>query len=251
MFAAACSGSPASPTSPLAMSGSTSQQGGASGGKVDVCHKSGSGFHMINVSSNALQAHLAHGDGVPNGAVPGSSTQIFSATCEVLTLQKHTLTLVSGVGGGVGSLDSSVTYTKALGGSGSAIILNTHPAYASLSGARWVNWGMITTWPNYGFGLPHTGNDITYTTAFTLPAGAVNPSLSGTFYADNRGSAFLNGAPIGAHTAAPFQYGFNTPASVSATSGFAAGANTLSFTVEDFGGVAGVAFVVTVTYFAP
>ncbi len=31
--------------------------------KVDVCHRTGNGeFHLINISSNALDAHLAHGD---------------------------------------------------------------------------------------------------------------------------------------------------------------------------------------------
>jgi hypothetical protein len=31
--------------------------------KVDVCHRTGNGsFHQINISGNALPAHLAHGD---------------------------------------------------------------------------------------------------------------------------------------------------------------------------------------------
>ena len=36
------------------------------GEKADVCHLEGNGFyHLINVSVNALPAHLAHGDGIP------------------------------------------------------------------------------------------------------------------------------------------------------------------------------------------
>ena len=30
--------------------------------KVNVCHSASGTFHMINVSENALAAHLAHGD---------------------------------------------------------------------------------------------------------------------------------------------------------------------------------------------
>ncbi len=38
--------------------------------KVDVCHVEGNGsYHMINISENALQAHLNHGDGLPGDVV--------------------------------------------------------------------------------------------------------------------------------------------------------------------------------------
>ena len=37
--------------------------------KVNVCHATGDGtFHLINISSNALDAHLAHGDVVQPAA---------------------------------------------------------------------------------------------------------------------------------------------------------------------------------------
>jgi len=36
-------------------------------GKVDVCHRTGNGsFHEINISANALPAHLRHGDMLPD-----------------------------------------------------------------------------------------------------------------------------------------------------------------------------------------
>lgn len=42
--------------------------------KVDICHVEGNGsYHLINVSTNAVPAHLAHGDGLPSGVVPGMS----------------------------------------------------------------------------------------------------------------------------------------------------------------------------------
>lgn len=43
--------------------------------KVDVCHLKGNGSYVkVNVSQNALSAHLAHGDALPLGVVPGSNT---------------------------------------------------------------------------------------------------------------------------------------------------------------------------------
>lgn len=35
--------------------------------KVDVCHQTGNGsFHVINISANALPAHMNHGDVLPD-----------------------------------------------------------------------------------------------------------------------------------------------------------------------------------------
>jgi hypothetical protein len=35
--------------------------------KVNVCHRTGNGsFHEINISGNALPAHMAHGDVLPD-----------------------------------------------------------------------------------------------------------------------------------------------------------------------------------------
>ena len=250
LLVVAC-GSPANPTAPSPLSATSNMTQGAGGapqssaGKVNVCHRSGGGFHLINVSGNAVKAHLDHGDGLPGGAVPGSTGQVFDANCQVL--KKHTLVLVSGASGGIGSLDPSITYTKASGGSGTAVILSLHPYYVALAGAQYVNWAIRSD----GYGTEHPGDDVTYSTSFTLPAGAINPSLSGTFYADNRGDGFLNGTAIGGHAASPFQQGHTTPASISASGGFVSGANTLSFRVRDDNGIAGLAFSVTVTYWAP
>ena len=50
--------------------------------KVDVCHRRGNGtYKKINISGNALQAHLNHGDGVPGEAVPGDPSMVFAADC--------------------------------------------------------------------------------------------------------------------------------------------------------------------------
>lgn len=46
---------------------------GSPQGKQDVCHQEGNGsYHVINVSMNAVPAHLRHGDVLPDeyGACP-------------------------------------------------------------------------------------------------------------------------------------------------------------------------------------
>lgn len=56
--------------------------GSASLDKVNVCHLNDTGsFTLINVTTSALPAHLAHGDGVPGGPVPGGNGLIFDANC--------------------------------------------------------------------------------------------------------------------------------------------------------------------------
>lgn len=57
----------------------------APAGKVDVCHREGNGsYHLINVSENALPAHLAHGDGLPGDPVPGMEGKKFAEDCTVV-----------------------------------------------------------------------------------------------------------------------------------------------------------------------
>lgn len=54
--------------------------------KVDLCHKTGKGYQPITVSSNALGAHLSHGDvQQPNGAVPGTPGYVFDGRCNAVT----------------------------------------------------------------------------------------------------------------------------------------------------------------------
>lgn len=55
--------------------------------KVDVCHFSSGAeeFHLINVSGNALDAHLAHGDKQPGDAVEGIENYEFVEDCGIRT----------------------------------------------------------------------------------------------------------------------------------------------------------------------
>src|SRR3990167_3929402 len=69
----------AGPSSNPAASGMISAQAAS---KIDVCHVEGNGsFHLINVSGNALSAHLAHGDAQPGDLVPGDTRMMFDREC--------------------------------------------------------------------------------------------------------------------------------------------------------------------------
>lgn len=51
-------------------------------GQVQICHKTKLGtYHLITLDSNAVPAHVAHGDGSPGDAVPGKSGYIFGPNC--------------------------------------------------------------------------------------------------------------------------------------------------------------------------
>jgi hypothetical protein len=52
--------------------------------KVELCHRTGAGFWVhISVWLPAEPAHIAHGDGKPNGSVPGQTGKTFGPTCSV------------------------------------------------------------------------------------------------------------------------------------------------------------------------
>jgi len=51
--------------------------------KLDMCHVMGNGsFQVINISANAESAHRNHGDGYPNGPVPGNNGYRFDSACK-------------------------------------------------------------------------------------------------------------------------------------------------------------------------
>lgn len=49
-------------------------------GKVALCHRE-NGYHLIEVSTNAEQAHRDHGDGKVGEPVPGTLTKVFDDAC--------------------------------------------------------------------------------------------------------------------------------------------------------------------------
>jgi hypothetical protein len=53
--------------------------------KVNVCHREGNGtYHLITVASQAVPAHLNHGDALPGGLVPDQSGFKFDDTCQIV-----------------------------------------------------------------------------------------------------------------------------------------------------------------------
>ena len=70
----------------LMMFGVVAAAGAAPAPKVDVCHQTSGapGYILINVSDNAFDAHIAHGDAAPGEAVPGRPGSYFGADCSVM-----------------------------------------------------------------------------------------------------------------------------------------------------------------------
>jgi hypothetical protein len=65
---------------------SGAQEGGPpEPGTVDVCHVTGIGsYHLLTVSARSVAAHLDHGDGFPEGPVPGMPDFDFDADCNLV-----------------------------------------------------------------------------------------------------------------------------------------------------------------------
>jgi hypothetical protein len=57
---------------------------GAGMDRVAVCHYDADAgtFHLITIAAPALPAHLRHGDGLPDGAVPGPEGYVFDEACQ-------------------------------------------------------------------------------------------------------------------------------------------------------------------------
>ena len=53
--------------------------------KENVCHRKGNGtFFLINISVDAVPAHLAHGDALPGDPVPGVDGDVFDEACKAI-----------------------------------------------------------------------------------------------------------------------------------------------------------------------
>jgi hypothetical protein len=136
---------------------------------------------------------------------------------------------------------------------------------ASTDGTTWYQAYEITPNARYST-LPGTGWDSAapngntglgtfyYQTTISIPSNAVNPTLSGAFYSDNQGTAYVNGTqvaqnnPCGGGTPEYADYGFQGAAPTSFSAALSPGENTLSFSVNNCGAVSGLDFTATATY---
>lgn len=176
--------------------------------KVNVCHRRGNEtFIMINISRNALPAHLAHGDGLPDGVVPGQPHSKFTADCLINEIPQkelvETLTVPSTAEIAVGTtslVDGQLYEFKAIG---TYIFDNPNNHWAD---AEWLFTGTDIikgdNWP------PHPANvlDLTingcanntdwgdyqdthiYTLPWTGDGTQVTFTICDTEYSDNSGS---------------------------------------------------------------
>jgi hypothetical protein len=101
--------------------------------KVDICHREGNGsYHKINVSKNAEDAHLAHGDAHPGDPVPGMEGYEFDEDCNVVqALETTTVTSAvlnfSGTGWGGWSCPNVASHTLYLWEPGATTGTVTYP----------------------------------------------------------------------------------------------------------------------------
>ncbi|KKT33119.1 MAG: hypothetical protein UW20_C0005G0051 [Candidatus Woesebacteria bacterium GW2011_GWB1_44_11] len=130
--------------------------------KVDFCHKEGKKgtFHLINVSVNAEQAHINHGDGLPGEEVPGTEdAKRFTEDCSIIDqlilveivevpADKDTDTTSSD------PLESGVNYVlKARGtaDAGDGIEFDARYSIRTLSSSDWTD--AVSTYGGYGVTL--------------------------------------------------------------------------------------------------
>lgn len=88
---AACAESPTTPVGNVSSFDALSGGGGGGADRVMVCHldadfanpdEDGPGWELLEVKNNrALEQHLAHGDGLPGGDVPGMAGYAFDDAC--------------------------------------------------------------------------------------------------------------------------------------------------------------------------
>jgi hypothetical protein len=167
-----------------------------------------------------------------------------------------TVKLISGNGTALGP-DSLVTY-KLGANSGAATIVHKDQDWSLISGTQWIGWALSgPPFPNEG--APHPAgsgafgevNPAHYSIGFSVPSGAVDPSMTVKVLADNCADIYLNSTLVGSEAtgaARNVTTFFTTVNTFSTTTGFNPGGNVLRFDVTDAGGVAGLDFEATITY---
>jgi thrombospondin type 3 repeat protein len=199
----------------------------------------------MNLSSRRLRA----------GAVRGHSgmLRVVLLTAAILAAgaapaSADTITIVSG-NGPVGGPDPAVQVVA------DPYDVTIEPRPATIVGAC-CDWAAPVA--GSGWILPYRSGPFfsfaTYRASFTLPAGALNPSISLTLLADNGAAVRLNDSEFAAQGCDPSNY-FGPAQTYATSSGFVTGSNTLTFDVSNSldcgGGPTGLDFVATVTYDLP
>lgn len=178
------------------------------------------------------------------------ATLAFIALSASRASAQTSIAVESGVGQ-VGSLDPSVTVTDSCVGTATqATIVSPY----SDSGGYWIAPIGTSQWDSVNGGSH--GCNGTYQATFTLPAGAVSPSLTVTELADNSTDVSVNGNQpfITGNVPGQCVHAYDGPPVMgTTTSGLVPGVNTLTFNVDNCYPGAGVNptgldFVATVTF---
>jgi hypothetical protein len=159
-----------------------------------------------------------------------------------------------------------VTSVTVQSGPGTAGTADPNVQVSSDNGATWSQAFNVAPNSRYST-IPGTGwdsvssngsagsGDFLYQASINVPANAVNPSLSGSYYSDNRGSASVNGTQVAQNNACDggsgefADYGFNGAPATTFSSGLNTGSNTISFAVNNCAsGPTGVDFTATASF---
>ena len=184
-------------------------------------------------------------------ALTGDATAASAAdvvqSFEGATAGTQSITLASG-DGTVGSADPNVTVEDSCAGT------TTQSTIVAPYPGAWAEPITGTQWDSVNSG--YDGCNETFTTTFTLPADAVDPSITVTDLADNSADVSVNGNQpfIAGNVPGVCEDQFSgAPTSGSTTTGLVAGLNTLTFNVDNCYPAAGesptgIDFSATVTY---
>ena len=129
-------------------------------------------------------------------------------------------------------------------------IATGNPAYApALPGT-----GYIAPPGGCGSGAAPNGSPHTVSANFTLPSGAMNPSILVQVHADNAVAVRLNGRLLGGQSPAQITTNFQGAPESYTVAGFqpvgalVGGTNTLQFTLHNYGGPCGLDYLATVAF---
>ena len=142
--------------------------------KVPVCHydKDADVFILINISNNAYDAHIAHGDVTPGDAIPGMLGMVYGEDCSPVRVFAD----VSGTWTGHSGLKGNLAYafTMVLTQVGTTVSGSIY--YPSINTTRTVTGSVV------GFTLTITTFDAIYTAT-------VSGTTTGTyFYGEGTGT---------------------------------------------------------------
>jgi hypothetical protein len=181
--------------------------------------------------------------------VAGSDAEVESAALGSggTTTATQSIMLVSG-DGTVGSLDPNVTVEDSCAGT------TTRATIVAPDPGAWADPISGTQWDSVNSG--YVGCNETFTTTFTLPAGAVDPEITVTDMADNSANVSVNGDQpfITGNVSGQCETDYTgSPMSGSTTNGLVTGTNTLTFDVDncypaDGESPTGIDFSANVTY---